>query len=109
LRPLLRRNDFGAGLVNGESVDGGLEEFCEFIPSRRLNSTFSASSMASRAVSRSTMARSSTFSAASSSYDGRDSAGTTPSFALSREDQHDTPIESQKSQRSHQQHKPLAT
>ncbi len=23
LRPLLRRNDFGAGLVNGESTDGG--------------------------------------------------------------------------------------
>jgi hypothetical protein len=28
-RPLLRRNDFGAGLVNGESVDGGFDELLE--------------------------------------------------------------------------------
>jgi hypothetical protein len=27
LRPLLRRSDFGAGLVNGESADGGCDEF----------------------------------------------------------------------------------
>ena len=48
LRPLLRRNDFGAGLVNGESVDGGFDEFCEFCPSCRLNSAISASSSAIR-------------------------------------------------------------
>ena len=29
LRPLLCRNDFGAGLANGESVDGGFDEFDE--------------------------------------------------------------------------------
>src|SRR5882757_1389389 len=31
LRPLLRRNDFGAGLVNGESDDGGLEELVDYL------------------------------------------------------------------------------
>src|SRR5206468_1806522 len=42
LRPLLRRNDVGAGLTNGESNDGGLEELVESIPNRRFNSAFSA-------------------------------------------------------------------
>jgi len=42
LRPLRRRNERGAGLVNGESDDGGLEEFCEFWPSWRFNSATSA-------------------------------------------------------------------
>jgi hypothetical protein len=28
----LLRNDFGAGLTNGESDGGGLDEFVEFIP-----------------------------------------------------------------------------
>jgi hypothetical protein len=32
LRPLLPRNDFGAGLAS-PSDDGGLEEFEEFLPS----------------------------------------------------------------------------
>jgi len=38
LRPLPRRNDLGAGVVNGESDDGGFDEFCEFCPSRAINS-----------------------------------------------------------------------
>jgi hypothetical protein len=42
LPPLRRRNDFGAGLVDGESDDGGFDEFREFIPNRRFNSAFSA-------------------------------------------------------------------
>jgi hypothetical protein len=33
LHPLRPRNDRGAGLTNGESDDGGFEEFCEFCPS----------------------------------------------------------------------------
>ena len=70
-RPLRRRNDFGADLVNGESDDGGLDEFCEFIPSCRLNSASSDRNC-------STTARSCAFSAASCSYDGRESAGTPP-------------------------------
>jgi hypothetical protein len=60
-RPLPRRNDRGAGLANGESVDGGFAEFRELIPSRRFSSAFSArscafsaSSMSGRAVNRST-------------------------------------------------------
>jgi hypothetical protein len=32
LRPLLPRNGLGAGLSNGESDDGGFDEFCEFNP-----------------------------------------------------------------------------
>ena len=42
LRPLLRRSDFGAGLVNGESDDGGFDEFRLFWPNCRLNSATSA-------------------------------------------------------------------
>jgi hypothetical protein len=30
LQPLARRNDFGAGLTNGESDDGRHDEFVEF-------------------------------------------------------------------------------
>ena len=48
LAAALATNDFGAGLVNGESVDGGFDEFCEFCPSCRLNSAISASSSAIR-------------------------------------------------------------
>ena len=54
LRPLLRRNDFGAGLVNGESVDGGFDEFCEFCPSCRFSSAFSSRRAAISASSRAT-------------------------------------------------------
>jgi hypothetical protein len=67
----LRRNDFGAGFANGESDDGGLDEFYLVRPNRRLNSTTSASSRAIFSACRATKA-------ASSSYDGRRSAGTTP-------------------------------
>jgi hypothetical protein len=42
----LRRNDFGAGLANGESDDGGFDEFDEFCPSCRFNSATSARSCA---------------------------------------------------------------
>jgi hypothetical protein len=38
LRPLLRRNDFGSGLTNGESDDGDLDEFRLFCSNRRVNS-----------------------------------------------------------------------
>jgi energy-coupling factor transporter ATP-binding protein EcfA2 len=38
LRPLLPRSDLAAGFANGESDDGGLDEFCELCPSRALNS-----------------------------------------------------------------------
>ncbi|SHL54816.1 hypothetical protein SAMN05443637_1441 [Pseudonocardia thermophila] len=41
-RPLRRRNERGADLANGESDDGGFEEFREFCPNRRVNSAFSA-------------------------------------------------------------------
>jgi hypothetical protein len=34
----LRRNDFGSGLTNGESDDGGLDEFRLFCSNRRVNS-----------------------------------------------------------------------
>ena len=43
-RPLLPRSDFGVGLTNGESDDGGFEEFRELMPRRRRNSAFSARS-----------------------------------------------------------------
>ena len=70
-RPLRRRNDFADGLVNGESDDGGLDEFCEFMLSCRFNSASSDRNC-------STTARSCAFSAANSSYDGRESADTPP-------------------------------
>ncbi len=56
-----------------ESFDDGVEEFVEFIPTRRLNSAFSISSASTRATNPTT-------SAASSSYDGSGSSGadTTP-------------------------------
>ncbi|GLZ43635.1 hypothetical protein Acsp05_72590 [Actinokineospora sp. NBRC 105648] len=41
LRPPSPRNDFGPGLTNGESDDGGFEEFDEFCPNRRFNSATS--------------------------------------------------------------------
>jgi hypothetical protein len=37
----LPRNDFGAGLANGESDDGGFDEFRLFCPSCRRNSATS--------------------------------------------------------------------
>jgi hypothetical protein len=37
-RPLRRRNDFGSGLTNGESDDGGFDEFRLFCSNRRVNS-----------------------------------------------------------------------
>lgn len=46
LRPLLRRNDFGTGLTNGESDDGGFDEFRLFCPNCRFNSATSARSAA---------------------------------------------------------------
>jgi hypothetical protein len=42
-----------------ESFDGGVEEFVEFIPSRRLNSAFSASNVPTRAANPATSAASS--------------------------------------------------
>jgi transposase len=56
LRPLLLRNDFGAGLTNGESDDGGLDEFWLFCRSCRLSSTTSASSRAICSACRATKA-----------------------------------------------------
>jgi hypothetical protein len=56
----LPRSDFGAGFANGESDDGGFEEFRLFCPSRRVNLATSARSI-------STMPTSAAFSAASSS------------------------------------------
>ncbi len=38
MRPLALRNDFGAGLLNSESDDGGFDEFREFCPNRAVNS-----------------------------------------------------------------------
>jgi hypothetical protein len=63
----LRRNDLGAGLMNGESDDGGFDEVRLFCPNRRLSSAFSDSNASNRAVNRSTNARSSPFSTARSS------------------------------------------
>ncbi|HWR47470.1 MAG TPA: hypothetical protein VN327_07660 [Pseudonocardiaceae bacterium] len=51
-----------------ESFDGGIEEFLESIPSRRLNSAFSASNVPTRATNPAT-------SAASSSYEGEGCSG----------------------------------
>ncbi|PZS28396.1 MAG: hypothetical protein DLM61_14935 [Pseudonocardiales bacterium] len=42
-----------------ESFDGGVEEFVEFIPSRRLNSAFSLSNVSTRAANLATSAASS--------------------------------------------------
>ena len=77
-RPLLRRSDFGAGLVNGESDDGGLDELVEFMPNRRFSSAFSDSSAATRARSSAITRACSATRAASSSYDGRPSPACTP-------------------------------
>ena len=55
-------------LASIESFDGGVEEFVEFIPSRRRNSAFSASNVSTRAANP-------TISAASSSYDGSGGSG----------------------------------
>ena len=74
----LRRSEFGAGLVNGESDDGGLDELVESMPNRRFSSAFSASSAATRARSSSITRACSATRAASSSYDGRPSPACTP-------------------------------
>ena len=73
LAAALRRSDFGAGLVNGESDDGGFDELVEFMPNRRFSSAFSASSAATRSRSSSITRACSRTRAASSSYDGRPS------------------------------------
>jgi len=57
----LRRSDFGAGLVNGESADGGRDEFRLFCPSCRLNSATSASSCSIRSACRTTSSTSSSY------------------------------------------------
>jgi hypothetical protein len=49
----LRRSDFGDGFTNGESDDGGFDEFRLFKPSRRFNSAFSACNAATSACNRS--------------------------------------------------------
>jgi hypothetical protein len=38
-RPLLRRNDFGPGLTNGESDIGGLDEFWLFCSNRHVKNS----------------------------------------------------------------------
>jgi hypothetical protein len=63
----LRRNERGAGLTNGESDDGGFEEFRLFCANRRLSSAFSDSNASNRVVNLSTNARNSPFSTARSS------------------------------------------
>ncbi len=60
------RSAFRLAFVSIESFDGGIEEFAESIPSRRLNSAFSASNAAFRASSVSTRAANAATSAASS-------------------------------------------
>lgn len=58
----LSRDDRSArrlALASIESFDGGLEEFVEFIPNRRRNSAFSASSASTRAANLATSAASS--------------------------------------------------
>jgi hypothetical protein len=55
----LRRNDFGAGLVNGESDDGGRDEFRLFCPSCRFNSETSDSNWSIRSACRTTKTASS--------------------------------------------------
>lgn len=93
-RPLFRRSDLGAGWTNGESDDGGFEEFRLFCPSRRLTSATSASSRSIRSACRTTRA-------ASSSQDGRGSAGTTPGSTTPTARQHATPVRSHKPHQSH--------
>jgi hypothetical protein len=56
---LLPRNDRGAGLSNGESDDGGRDEFRLFEPNRRRSSATSASSPTIRSACRTTTAASS--------------------------------------------------
>jgi hypothetical protein len=48
LRALRRRNDRGAGFVDGESDEGGFDEFREFWPHRAVNSATYASNCAIR-------------------------------------------------------------
>ena len=67
-----------AGFVNGESDEGGFDELVEFIPNRRFNSAFSASSAATRTRSSAITRVCSMTKAASSSYDGRPSPACTP-------------------------------
>jgi hypothetical protein len=57
-RPVLPRNDLGAGLAN-PSEEGGLEEFRLFLPSCASNSAILASALSSRADSSTTSAASS--------------------------------------------------
>jgi hypothetical protein len=63
----LRRNDFGAGLVNGESDDGGFDEFRLFCPNCRFRSVTSARSTSTMSRNSDTIPRSAAFSAARSS------------------------------------------
>jgi hypothetical protein len=49
LAPAAAAQRFRAGLVNGESDEGGREEFCEFSPSRCFNSATSACNVATSA------------------------------------------------------------
>jgi hypothetical protein len=63
----LRRNDFGAGLTNGESDDGGFDEFRLFCPNCRRNSATSARSSVTTVLSSPTISRNSAFSATRSS------------------------------------------
>jgi hypothetical protein len=66
LRPLLPRSDVGAGLTNGESDDGGFDEFRLFCPNCRFRTATSAYSASTIARKSDTIPRSATFSAASS-------------------------------------------
>jgi hypothetical protein len=65
----LPRSDFGAGFMNGESDDGGMEEFCEFCFSW-------ASSSAIRARSSTIKAACAATKTANSSYEGCDGVDT---------------------------------
>jgi hypothetical protein len=58
------------GRTPGWSDDGGLDEFCEFLPSRAFGSTFSASTFANRAAIALSWSCSDTTNATSSSYVG---------------------------------------
>ena len=69
-RPDLLRRDFGAGLANGESDDGGREEFFEFCFSCAVSSATTASSLATRAVRSALSTSKAALRAASSSYEG---------------------------------------
>jgi hypothetical protein len=63
----LPRSDFGAGLVNSESDDGGRDELRLCCPNCRFSSATSPRSASTTDRSSDTVARSSAFSAASSS------------------------------------------